>query len=251
MNQDRRNQIVDMVNRQRTVKNTELMKKFNISIETVRRDLEYLEKQGLLQRVYGGAALKTSLGSEPEYSSRIKEHFEEKTAIASAAAQLICPGDSVYLGVGTTVQAMAQYMKNIGEVTVFTNSLRTAIALSDTPGLTVVLPGGQLRAKELALSGFPSEDNFAHFNLDKAFVGIGGITDAGITDFHIGEARLHRQQLENAKQSIVLADSSKFGVRAMTNVCTFDLIDIVITDRNAPKGTVKLIEQAGPRVILA
>ena len=251
MLQDRRNQIIDMITRQRTIKNAQLMETFDISIETVRRDLEYLEQQGFLRRVYGGAVLNSSLGGEPEYASRSKEHFEEKNAIAAAAAQLITPRDSVFLGVGTTVQAMVQYMKNLGEITVFTNALRTAITLSEFPGCSVILPGGQLRAKELTLSEFPSEESISHFNIDKAFIGTGGITEAGITDYHIGEARLHRQLVKNAKQSIALVDSSKFGVRAMTNVCSLQEIDIVVTDSNAPEELVKVLEDNGVQVVRA
>lgn len=251
MNRDRRNQIIDMVTQQRTVKNGELMERFGISIETVRRDLEYLEKQGYLQRVYGGAVLKAALGSEPEYTSRIKERYQEKMAIAAAAVRLINSGESVYLGVGTTVQAMANCFKNGEKITVFTNSLRTAISLSDTSDCKVILSGGQLRPKELALSGFPSEENFSHFNVDKAFIGIGGIDEIGITDFHIEEAQLHRQLIENARQAIILADHSKFGVRAMTNVCAIQDVDIVITDKNTPADLVRKLEQMGTQVIIA
>lgn len=169
MNQERRNQIAELVAQKHTIKNAELMERFGISIETVRRDLEYLEQQGCLQRVYGGAVLKTSLGSEPEYNSRAKDHAEEKSSIAMAAARLVEPGDSIFLGVGTTVQAMAQYLKNIPDLTAFTNSLRTAVALSELAECSVVLTGGQLRSKELSLSGFPAEENMLHFNVNKAF----------------------------------------------------------------------------------
>lgn len=251
MKQDRRNQIVDMITQQRTVKNAELMERFGISIETVRRDLEYLEKQGYLRRVYGGAALNHSLGSEPEYESRSKVYSREKMAIAAEAAKLIERSDAVYLGVGTTIQAMVPSLKNLGEFTVFTNALRTAVELSEIPGCTVILPGGQLRAKELTLSGFPAEDNFTHFNVDKAFIGIGGITHSGVTDFHIHEARLHRQLIENARQAIVLADSSKLGLRAVVNVCPAEKVDVVITDSGASKQEVKALEQVGIRVIIA
>lgn len=251
MKLERRSQIADMINRQRTVNNAELMERFDISIETVRRDLEYLEQQGVLRRVYGGAVANVSLSSEPEYSSRWQTNFQQKNAIAKEAAQLIHPGDAVYIGVGTTVQAMAQYMKNIGPITVFTNALRTAVELSDIPGCTVILPGGQLRAKELTLSGFPSEENLTHFNVDKAFIGIGGITEEGITDFHTGEAQVHRQMLRNARQTIALADSSKLGVRAMNNVCSLESIDIVITDSDCRKQQVKVLEKAGVKVIVA
>ena len=251
MLQDRRNQIVDIITKQRTIKNTQLMDEFGISIETVRRDLEYLEQQGILRRVYGGAVLNTTMGGEPEYASRAQDHADEKSAIAAVAASMIAPRDSVFLGVGTTVQAMVPFMQNLSEVTVFTNALRTAVALSDYPGCSVILPGGQLRAKELTLSEYPSEECISNFNIDKAFIGTGGLTEAGITDYHIGEARLHRQLIKNARQSIALVDSSKFGNRAMTNLCTLEEIDVVITDSNAPKPMVNALRQAGVNVIIA
>lgn len=251
MKLDRHQQIIQMITRQRTVKNSELMERFDISIETVRRDLEYLEQEGYLRRVYGGAVVNTVLGSEPEYASRAQANHSQKIAIAAAAAKLINPQDTVYLGVGTTVQSMVRHMKQLGELTVFTNALRTAVELSEIPGCSVILPGGQLRAKELTLSGFPAEENFSHFNVDKAFIGIGGITEDGITDFHIGEAQLHRQLIRNARKSIALADSSKLGVRAMNNVCALEEIDIVVTDINAPRHLVRALEQAGVQVILA
>ncbi len=251
MKLERRSQIVDMITEQKTVTNAELMERFDISIETVRRDLDYLEKQGVLRKVYGGAVANVSLNSEPEYASRSRTNFQQKNAIAREAVKLICPGDTVYLGVGTTVQAMVQYMKNIGNITVFTNALRTAVELSEIPDCTVILPGGQLRAKELTLSGFPAEENFLHFNVDKAFIGIGGITESGITDFHIGEAQLHAQLVLNARQSIALADSTKLGVRAMNNVCTLKQIDFVVTDANASPKSVSALQKAGTKVIVA
>lgn len=251
MKVERREQIADLINQQRTVTNAELMERFGISIETVRRDLDYLEQQGILRKVYGGAVVNVSLSTEAEYASRSKTNFQQKNAIAREAAALICPGDAVYLGVGTTVQAMAQFMKNIGNLTVFTNALRTAVELSDIPGCTVIIPGGQLRSKELTLSGYPSEENLAHFNVDKAFIGIGGITEDGVTDFHIGEAQVHKKMLANARQKVALADSSKLGVRAMNNVCPLEQIDLVITDSDAQKPQVKALEKAGMRVIVA
>lgn len=251
MNQDRRNQIVELINRQRTVKNNELIERFGISIETVRRDLEYLERQGYLQRVYGGAVLKTPLGNEPAYTSRAQENSAEKDAIAQAAAQLVSAEDTIFLDVGTTVLTMAQNLRPGGPFTAFTNSLRTAIALSQAPECTVILPGGQLRGGELALSGFPAEENMQHFNISKAFIGAAGITEGGITDFHLGEANLRRQVIRNADQVILLADSSKFGVRAMNNVCALSEIDLVVTDSKAPARSIRQLEQAAIRVIQA
>lgn len=251
MKVERRSQIIDLINQQRTVTNAELMERFGISIETVRRDLDYLEQQGVLRKVYGGAVVNVSLNSEPEYTSRTRTNFKQKNAIAQEAVKLIRPGDAVYLGVGTTVQAMVQYMKNIGPITVFTNALRTAVELSEIPDCTVILTGGQLRSKELTVSGFPAEDNLLHFNVDKAFIGIGGITEEGITDFHIGEALLHRQLVLNARLSVALADSSKLGVRAMNKLCSLDQIGLIITDSDARKQSVMALHKAGGKVIVA
>lgn len=251
MNHERRNQIIEMINEKRTLKNSELIERFGISIETVRRDLEYLERQGYLQRVYGGAILKTSFGTEPEYASRFEENLDKKKAIAAAAAKLIGADDCIFLGVGTTVQSIVQYLGEVQSLTVFSNSLRTAIALTEIPGCSIVLPGGQIRAKELSLSGFPAEENMEQFNVSKAFIGVGGITEAGVTDFHMGEARLHRQMIENAGQTIVLADSGKFGIRGMTTVCPMEKVDILITDDGVAPKYVKAFEQLGVQVIVA
>lgn len=101
------------------------------------------------------------------------------------------------------------------------------------------------------MSGFPSEENFDHFSVDKAFIGIVGIAGAHVTGFHLGEARLHSRLIQNARQSIVLADSGKLGVRAMTNICAPKDIDIVITDSGATKQQIRELEQAGAKVIVA
>ena len=251
MKSGRLNQIIEMINKQKTVKNAELMDTFGISIETVRRDLELLEKQGYLRRVYGGAVANVSLSSEPEYTKRAKVRFHEKNAIAAEAAKLVEANDAIYMGVGTTVQAMVQYLKSHQNLTVFTNALRTAVELSEIPECSVILSGGKLRAKELTLSGNAAEENFSRFNVDKAFIGIGGIADGLVTDFHIDEAGIHRILIENARQTIVLTDSGKLGLRTLVNVCPLEKIDIVITDSNAPKSFIKDLEQAGVQVIIA
>ena len=251
MNADRRNEIVALINRQGTVNNRELMERFGISIETVRRDLDYLEKNGYLRKVYGGAVISNSLKSEPEYHRRTQVQFREKSAIAAVAASMILPGDAVYLGVGTTVQAMISHMKNAGENTVFTNALRTAVELSERHNCQAILPGGTLRAQELTLSGTPAEENFSAFHVDKACIGLGGISSVGVTDFHVEEAKIHRLMVHHAREAIVLADSAKLGFCAMVKVCSLEEIDTVITDSAASPRAVKELEDAGVRVLIA
>ena len=249
MNRDRRNQIVEMLNQQQTVKNSDLMERFGISIETVRRDLAYLEEQGILERIYGGAVKKTYRSTEPMYASREKENEQEKRAIARAAAKMIGPKDTVFLDLGTTVLFLAEEIGMDQELTVFTNALRTAVVLSEKPGCQVIIPGGTLRSHELSVSGSLAEENMRRFNVDKAFIGGAGVTENGITDFHIGEAELRRQIIANARQVIVLADYSKFGIRAVSNVCAMKDVDVLITDEKAPEQMLEVLEKNGVSVI--
>ena len=251
MNHERRNEIIELINQKGTVKNQELIDRFGISIETVRRDLEYLEQRGHLQRVYGGAVRKETLSMEPAYTSRAKERAAEKTAIALEAIRLVHPGEAIYLDLGTTPVAMAENLRNTGTITVLTNSIHSAIALSHHPDCDVIVLGGQLRSEELGLSGFPSGENLSHFNISKAFISIGGITETGITDYHVGEASLRRQIIRSAAKVIVLADHSKFGVCALNNICGLEEIDVVITDSKTPREFIRRIEQQGVKVLVA
>lgn len=250
MNHDRRNEIVEMLNKKPTIKNEEIMSRFNVSIETVRRDLAYLEKHGFLERVYGGAVRKRFMNAEPEYTNREKESPAEKIAIAQAAQDVIEPNDTIFFDLGTTVQAIARNIDSSKNIFSFTNSLRTAITLSEK-GFNVVIPGGKIRNGEYAVSGGMAENDMKSFNFDKAFIGVGGITEKGITDFIAEEAILRAQIIKNANEVIVVADFSKFGIRAMCNICDIEDIDVLITDEKAPKDTLRQFEKQGVKVIIA
>ena len=249
MNQDRRSQIVELINTNGTVKNEELMQKFGISIETVRRDLDYLEKQGFLEKVYGGAVKKTLLSIEPSYINRENVNPQEKRAIAYEAEKWISDGESIFFDLGTTVLFLAQQLGTEKKINAFTNAVRTAVELCEK-GCNVVIPGGKMRAKELSVSGTLSQETMCKFNVDTAFIGVGGITSEGISDYIPEEASLRRQIIKNASRVIVLADYSKFGVRSLCNVCDAEDIDILITDKKAPKQILKELEKKGIRVIL-
>ena len=249
MNQTRRNKIVELLEEKGAITNDELMSTFNISIETVRRDLSYLEKAGLVERVYGGATKRRFMSVEPNYVSREKCNEKEKIAIAKEVGDFINPNDTVFFDLGTTVLYVVDHISN-KNVSAFTNSLRTAIAISERGG-KVNIPGGELRRGEYALSGSIAEETMKRFNIDKAIIGAAGITEKGVTDFICEEASLRKQVIENADKVIVVADYSKFGVRAMCNVCEISDIDVLITDDKAPKQILKEIEKKGVKVVVA
>lgn len=250
MNQERRSQIVKLVNMQETVSNDELIKRFGISIETVRRDLAYLEKNGMLERVYGGAVKKTFLKSEPSYENRTLKNAKEKAIIAEVAHSFIEKDDTVFFDLGTSVLSLAKRLSPEKKICAFTNAIRTAVVLAEQ-GANVVLPGGEIRKGELSLSGNLTKDNLSRFNFDKAFIGAAGITKDGITDFIIDEANLRTDIIKNACQVIVLADHTKFGLNARCKVCPINDIDIIITDDQTPKHILKELKDCGVKVVIA
>ena len=249
MNQARRKQIVELLEKKGAVTNGELMETFDISIETVRRDLAYLESCGLIERVYGGAVKRKFMRVEPNYVNRENENFEEKLAIAKRAGEFIEENESVFFDNGTTALAVAQNLGTGKEFKVFTNSLRVAITLSEQE-LEVTLTGGSVRKGEHCVSGSIAEETMRLFNMDKAFIGAAGVDENGVTDFISQEALLRRQVIENSRKVILLADYSKFGVRATCNVCPIEAIDVLITDEKAPKETLKKIQKKGVKVLV-
>ena len=250
MNQKRRNQIIKMIEENKAITNTELMDTFGISIETVRRDLAYLEQKGVLERVYGGAIRKESIRDEMRYSSREQMDIEEKTAIASEAEKLIKNNDMVFFDTGTTVHLVAKKLNKSKKINAFTNALRTAISLSEK-GSEVILSGGKQRPSELVLSGTLAEHILRKFNFDIAIIGAAGVTEDGISDFFTDEAGLRREAIYNAGKVIVLADYAKFGIRAKCKVCNVEDIDVIIADSKAPKKILKKMENKGVKVIIA
>ena len=235
MMEERRARIVVMLKSERTVKVNSLVEEFNVSIETIRRDLEFLEERDFLKRVYGGAVRKGAFSDEPAYDLREVKNLEAKRAIAAEAAALISDGDTVLFDIGTTCLEVARLLSDRTGITIITNSFMIAKELAGSRCRVFVL-GGQLRGGELSLSGFLTSEALEHFNADKAIIGAGGITlDRGITDYHPEEAAVRRLMIEHSKYSIVVADSSKFGVVAMNAVSTLKEIGILVTDSQIPK----------------
>ena len=249
MNHSRRSEIADMIERNRTITNAEIMEKFGVSIETVRRDLAYLEQRGILDRVYGGAVRKRFMSIEPAYDRRERDNENEKNAIAKEAEKFIETGDTVFFDSGTTLLSLARIIDANKRITAFTNSLRIAVELSSKCE-SVIVPGGELRKEEHALSGFLAEENMKRFHIDKIIIGAGGVTEEGISDFVLPEAGLRTQVIKRAQTVIAVADSSKLGVNAMCHVCDIKDIDVLITDEKSPVELLRKIEKKGVKVVV-
>jgi DeoR/GlpR family transcriptional regulator of sugar metabolism len=223
---------------------------------TIRRDLRELDREGLLRRVHGGAVSSLGRSYEPPYQVRTKHQTDAKRAIGEAAAKLIAEGDSVALDVGTTTLEIARRLQDKHNLTIITASLPISNEIvSNLPlnsGVRLILTGGIVRAGEFSMIGHIAEDSYRQLHVDKAFIGIGGLSiENGLTEYNLEDALVKRLLLRNAQQRIVLADSSKLGQTTFAAVGDLSMIDMVITDANASSDFVDQLYAADIQVIIA
>ena len=252
MKNERHDRIMELLREKRTVKSNEISEQFGVSMETVRRDLEELEAEGVLTRVYGGATVRRMYGIEPGYRGRSIKNYEEKQAIALEAAKLIEDGDTIILDVGTTVLELAKQLSGRQGLTVFTNSIPVVTEMVKNPENRIFILGGQVREGEVSSSGFLAEEMISRFHVDKVFIGIGGLTaEGGVCDYHIEEANLRRIFLRQARTVIALADHSKFGVTALNRICPAERLDILVTDSRTDRSELDQFRALNVQVVTA
>ena len=230
--EERKEAILKMLEEEGSVKVSKLTKLFDVSIETIRRHLEALEKEGALKRVYGGAVLKRSEVQNLNYISREKEFIDEKKEIANTAIKYIEEGQSVALNDSTTNIELARALKkNFKRLTVITNSLLIANELVDAENFTVICTGGMLHQRERAFYGNLAENLLSNFIVNKAFISVSGVSlIRGITDFLPEEVQIQRKLIEIAQETIILADSSKIDTVSLMKVEDIHEINLIITD---------------------
>lgn len=228
---ERLESITQLIESKGMVKSTDLILRFGVSIETIRRDLEFLEEQGKLKRVYGGAISNESKGIEREYNKRENLHIKEKMAIAKKTAELINDGEAIIFDLGTTTLEVAKCLTDKKHLTILTNSLPVAMEAIKNKTFHVYILGGELRNGDFSTSGFIAGNTLENFRADKAIIGASGVSEEnGITDYHAEEAAVRRKMIEACKYPILCADSSKFGLTAFVRVCPLSSIHTVVTD---------------------
>ncbi|NRF94539.1 DeoR/GlpR transcriptional regulator [Paenibacillus frigoriresistens] len=251
--EERQEQIMQRLLESQSVRITDLVEEFGVTRETLRKDLYHLEKQGLIRKVHGGAVLnKTDVSNEePPYNKRSLINPEEKEKIAKRAAELVEDGDTLYLDIGTTTLLFAKQLKSRNNITIITNSLLIAMELGNQTNLKVILSGGELRPGELSLSGPSAIQTLQNYYIDKAFVGVGGLSeDSGFTDYHIYESEIRTLMLNHAKEKYALVDHSKMHITAFYKSADMQDMDVVITDAGAPLNLVKTLQSHGVEVIM-
>lgn len=229
--EDRRGKILNQLELEGKVRVHALAEQLEVSAETIRRDLDRLEKEGQLRKVYGGAVKSRSGHIEPSFTSRSQTCAEEKAAIGKLAASLVKEGETLLLDNGTTTIEVMRYLKDRSDVTVITHSLPVLnLAMEIFQGKIIYIGGDMDRTKQAA-TGPLTEMLLEQFKVNKAFISVGGIslTD-GITDYNLDEAYISRKMLERSEEGIVLADHTKLGVTTFSKLAKLEDISMVITD---------------------
>jgi len=245
----RRLEMLELLETEGELKVAELSSRFSISEMTVRRDLEVLEREGILKRVRGGAIGATSRSYEPPFALRAGRNAEVKKRIGAAVARMISDGETVIIDVGTTALAVAEALKDRRGLTIVTPSLRAAWLLADNAELRVMVTGGIVRPVERSLVGPLSDKAFENLYCDTYIMGIGGIdVDAGFTEFNLDDARVKQEAMRYSRRCVAVADATKLGRVAFARVAGLDQVDALVTDGGADGAKVRGLREAGLEV---
>lgn len=247
---ERYEKIVGLVNERGSIRVSELSELCRVTEETIRRDLDRLELAGRLRRSHGGAvSVKETLHPEIPYTEREVTHAEEKKRIAHEAVKRIHVKDRILLDASSTAWYMAARMPDL-PLTVLTNSIKVATELSGKEKIEVISTGGILAQKSLSFVGPLAERSLDAYHVDKVFFSCKGVhMDRGISESNELQARIKERMIGMADEVILLADSSKFGIQAFTQVAGLDQVDVIITDRRIDKEVLGSLQERGITVI--
>lgn len=230
----------------------ELADSFDVTAETVRRDLTALERAGLLRRVHGGAILADALGFEPALAVRESVRTSEKARIAEAALAFLPAEGAIALDAGSSTQRLAELLPADCELTVVTNSVPIASLLAAKPKLTVHLVGGRLRSRTLATVDQAALRYLQGVYVDVAFLGTNGFSLArGLTTPDPAEAAVKSALIGAARQAVLLADATKFGSDHFAHVADLADLAAIVTDSTLSDAAAGDLEAAGPKVVRA
>lgn len=231
----------------------ELAEATGVSEITARRDLIELEERKAVRRTHGGAMtmrdgqVEIFDASEPSFDARRRRNSHAKVAIARAAVQLIRPGFTIALDVGTSTLELARCLGDVGELRVVTNNLRAASLLASSPH-AVYVPGGRVRGKELSVYGSVTAEQIRSYWFDIAFIGVSGVTEAGLFDYSPEDTEIKRIYIERAKRVVVLCDAQKFGHHSMVQVESLKAAHTLITNTPPPRSLAAALKSAGVEV---
>lgn len=247
---ERRRKIISLLEEKNSVTVLELSKIFNITEETVRRDLEKLEKEGLLKRTYGGAVAIENTNMELPLKIREVTNIDNKHNIGLKVSDYIEDGDTIALDSSTTALQVAKQIKSKKRMTVITNAISVVYELSDAKDTTVISTGGTLRPSTMGFVGHLAEESIKKYNVDKAVISCKGIDmERGVTESNEAEAEVKKAMIDAADKVFLLADSTKFNKISFVKMLKFEVIDAIFTDKKLTEEWEQLISSKNIKLI--
>ncbi len=246
----RRNEILDLMQTQKSVSVDQLVTTFGVSAQTVRRDINHLCHENLLRRRHGGADLFEKQLNLP-YQQRKTTNSQAKEAIAHTAATLIPDDATVFFSIGTTPAFVAEALRARKRLTVVTNNLNVVMALSNEPTNRIIVPGGEVRLPDLDILGDEVTRFFQGYRAEFGICGVAGVAEDGaLLDFHASEVRVREQIRIACETSILVLDHTKFGRVAPVVGGNLSDADRIIMDRAPDARFAPVLERVADRLTL-
>lgn len=247
---ERRQKIMDILQKNKKVYVAKLAQEFGITEETVRRDLEKLENQNLLQRSYGGAVLIEKTNEDLSFDQRSITHVAEKRKITEKAQQLIEKGDTIFMDSSSTALMLRPYLENKENITIITNSIRLLYDAALNTNLHIISTGGKLKENSFALIGPTALDTIDKFTVDVAIISCKALNkEHGFMESTEEEAMIKKNMLKHAKKIILLADHHKFDKIAFTRIGYLEEINTLITDQRPNQEWCNLLQEKNIQLI--
>ena len=229
---ERRKLILEKVHAEKKVIVSELSKEFDVSEETIRRDLDKLADEGHVIKSYGGAVINEIGSIDLPFNVRWKSNSVGKQKIADLVNREIKDGEHIFLDASTTAVFIAKNIKQKKHLTVITNSIENLLELSDVSGWDIISTGGLLKAGSMSLLGKKATESIERYNADKVFLSCKGVDILkGVTEGKDETAAIKQSMLDAAKKVYLTVDSSKFDKVAFSTICPLNRIDVVVTDK--------------------
>ncbi|MGV8989144.1 MAG: DeoR/GlpR family DNA-binding transcription regulator [Cypionkella sp.] len=244
----RQSEIVEIARADGRVIVEDLAQRFDVALQTIRRDLAELADSGLLDRVHGGAVLRTGV-TNLGYDERRNMNEGAKAIIAKACAAAIPENCSIMMNLGTTTEAVARELLNHRNITVITNNMNVANILVANPGCEIMVAGGAFRRSDGGLVGELTTLFFEQFKVDYAVIGSSALdVDGDLLDFDLAEVRVSKTIMRQARRVFLVCDHSKLGRSAPARLASLSEISEVFTDKPFPEDLALLCNEWGTKI---
>lgn len=229
---ERRREILSRLNSSGKVLVAELAKDFGVTEETIRRDLEKLDAEGLAAKTYGGAVAKHNSAIDLPYNVREGVNVTQKQIIAELSSSLIKDGDRLMIDSSSTALYVLKKLRDKKNLTIITNSVKILIELADKSDWTILSTGGTLKKGALSLGGSSAEKMIKSYHVDTVILSCKGLdTDLGATDSNEGDSLIKQAMISSAERKVLALDGEKFDKKSFVSVCSLNDIDTIVTNK--------------------